>query len=358
MSKSIQYKERQPLDGMQQALLESIDDPACYLDADGEPQLSNAQFKTLLLTAPAPPSVLERLCEPISETIRTGEPYRPNASQDLLRLRVGETIRTFQPFIQPVIAGGETITGATLLLKDVSEFDLLGQVKSDLIATFNHEINTPATSIRMAIQLLLEQQVGSINRGQFELLKLAEQDVDRMLRTLRNLLDLNRFNSGAYHLHLEWETPAKLVSLAAKNAAPLARKRDQTIAIDIPADLPPIRVDRERIVHSLSNIINNAVKYSDAGEEIRITAEASGADLKISVRDSGPGIPSEYTTRIFDRYVTIPKRERNGPGLGLSVAREFIEAHGGKLGVVSDGTLGSEFYVVLPIKSDEENIIE
>jgi NtrC-family two-component system sensor histidine kinase KinB len=113
-------------------------------------------------------------------------------------------------------------------------------------------------------------------------------------------------------------------------------------------DLPPVKVDRKRIVLALTNIMSNAIKYSPENGEIRICAERQDNEkVRFSVTDQGPGVPEEYQDRIFEKFFRVPDNSRSGVGLGLTIAREFIRAHGGTIGLNSQPGQGSQFYVVL-----------
>jgi NtrC-family two-component system sensor histidine kinase KinB len=122
-----------------------------------------------------------------------------------------------------------------------------------------------------------------------------------------------------------------------------------SVKVELDPDLPPVNVHREGIVHVLTNFLINAIKYSPEGGEIVVRARHDNMGVYFSVADSGPGVPWTYQSRIFERFVRVPGTAKSGLGLGLSIAREFVRAHRGQIGVQSNPGQGSEFYFVLPI---------
>jgi signal transduction histidine kinase len=132
---------------------------------------------------------------------------------------------------------------------------------------------------------------------------------------------------------------------------PLAARGLRLNCIAAP-NLPPVSVDRQRITHVFTNLVSNAIKHSPDGGEIILSAEsANGQGVLFNISDQGPGVPTKYQSRIFDRFFRVPGQTKTGAGLGLSIAREITVAHGGRIGVKSQPGKGSTFYVVL--KTDE-----
>jgi len=243
-----------------------------------------------------------------------------------------------------------------VILENVTRMLLLDDVKSNLISTVSHELKTPLTSVRMALYLLVEKTVGPLNEKQHDLVVTAREDADRLLHTLNDLLDLARLEQGPALLDLEPVLPAKLVEHAVHNAREVAQASNTTIESEIAPGLPEIRVDQQRIAYVFANLLTNAVKYSPPGSRVLVRAETgktrSGrGSVRFSVADQGPGIAPEHQEHIFERFYRIPGTNKSGAGLGLSIAREIVVAHGGEMGVLNAEGGGSEFMFVMPVQA-------
>jgi signal transduction histidine kinase len=249
----------------------------------------------------------------------------------------------------------ESLFGVAVVLYDVTRFRLLDDAKTNLVSTVSHEIRTPLTSVRMVLHLLLERTIGPLTPKQSELLVTARDESERLLRILNDLIDLTRLEEGNPELYKENTSPADLVQHVKEIVRDAAAARELTLVCEVEPDLPLVWVDRQRIDHVFTNLINNAIKYSPIGSKIIFSAKWSGDfDVQFIVRDFGPGIPEEYQDHIFDRFYRVPGQTKTGAGLGLSIAREIAIAHGGRIGVRSWPGQGSEFYFVLSGLEKEE----
>ena len=268
-----------------------------------------------------------------------------------MTLRVAREDRHYLPRI---LAIGDKLTefkGAAVILQDVTKFRLLDDAKTNLVGTVSHELKTPLTSLRMAVYLLLEQNVGALAPQQIELLETARDDADRLLRILDNLLDLTRLEAGASALDRHPITLAGLLDGIAREARAFIDPAGQTLAVDIEPGLETetMNVDGERIRHVFINLLTNAVKYSPRGGVITLSAIAGPLGfVRFGVRDQGPGIAPENVPRVFDRFYRAPGQEKSGAGLGLTIAREIVVAHGGSITCMSEPGQGTEFYFLLP----------
>jgi signal transduction histidine kinase len=200
----------------------------------------------------------------------------------------------------------------------------------------------------MALHLLLEKRIGPLTSRQNELLETARDDSERLLRILNDLLDLTRLEEGNTDLYKEMTPPADMVQGAADIMRESVANRQFRLVCRIEPDLPPVLVDRQRINHVFTNFIENAAKYSPPGGEIVIAARRTEErEVQFSVADQGPGVPEDQQDRIFDRFYRVPGQPKKGAGLGLSIAREIVLTHGGRIGVRNGPNGGSEFYFVL-----------
>ena len=175
------------------------------------------------------------------------------------------------------------------------------------------------------------------------------EDSERLLRMINDLLDLARLESGQTPQRFEIISPAILIKSAVPDLTPLLEANGARLVTDISAELPDVAVDLRQIGHVLSNLVANAARHSRPGEDVVLSAKPIDKSVRFSVLDHGPGIPKEFQPRIFERFFRVPGTENStGVGLGLAIAKEMIVSHGGRIGLQSTSSYGSEFYFDLP----------
>lgn len=339
-----------------QATLASFPNPFFVLGKDRTIELRNPAADKLAVKlflegqAKLPPVIYEH----IDRVLETRQNYLPNNLKDALTFRIDNEEKFFLPRVLLLFDERGNTFGVAVVLEDVTNQRLLDDVKTNLLSTVSHELKTPLTGVRMALHLLLENTIGPLNPQQFDLLTTAKEDSERLLRTLNNLLDLTRLEEAKPHLDLAECTVTELVQNLAEDFADTAAMSELSLVTDIEEDLPPLRVDREKIDHVFSNYVTNAIKHSPAGGTITLRARHVLDDqVRISVIDEGAGIGREHQERIFEKFYRVPGQTRTGAGLGLSIAREIAVMHRGSVGVVSEPGKGSEFYVDLPAVRQE-----
>ena len=226
-------------------------------------------------------------------------------------------------------------------------------MKSGLLSAVSHELKTPLTSIRMVTHLLLEKRVGPLNEKQAELLVAAREDSDRLHQIIENLLDMGRIESGRALMDLCPVAPERLVSRAIEGVATAFRDKGVALESDISPDAPEVLADPARIGHVFSNLLRNALKHTPGGGRVRVAAQADEEGVRFTVEDTGSGISAEDLPRIFDRfYRGKGQSSDSGAGLGLAIAKEVVEAHGGQITVQSRAGAGSSFRFSLPAARD------
>lgn len=340
-----------------QATIDSFPDPVLVLDPEGGVEMANPAAQRLFGVIGRhdgqETGVLWQPPEALSETLRAAlreqRAYLPEDFERAIPLRAEGHESSFLPRILPIRDPYGQTLGAAVLFQNVTRFRLLDQVKSDLVATASHELKTPLTGIRLALHLLLEEAVGPLSPKQTELLVDARDNAERLLAVVNNLLDLARLEQGREHLDLRPESPAELLQAAADSLRPRADDKGLTLRIDVPPDLPPIAVDREQLGHALGNLLDNALKHTDSGGRITLSAERVGDQVALLVADTGIGIAPEHLPHVFERFFRIPGEERgSGTGLGLAIVREIVQAHGGSVSCASTPGVGSVFRLSLP----------
>lgn len=291
------------------------------------------------------PSNVHQLVE---DTLKTGDDYIAVSFKETISFRIENKENFYLPRILLLRDKEKVVFGVAIILEDVTNLRLLDNLKTDLISTVSHELKTPLTSIRLATHLLLEQDVGTINPKQNELLVAAKEDSDRLLHALNNLLDLSRMEEGGPDLFLEVCTAKDLVETAIQQTREIAEAQRLKISMQIDSPLRPLKVDRQRLGHVFTNLITNAIKHSPENGKIAVRAKRHGTKhVRVSVIDQGMGISTEHHQRIFEKFYRVPGQLKTGAGLGLSIAREITHWHGGNISVISELGKGSEFCVDL-----------
>ncbi len=334
-----------------EATLTSAPDPVFVVARDGTQEVRNPAAEQLAASAEFATGFPPALAEPLAQVLAGGGHYLPTDYGRVVTLRVGREDRHYLPRI---LAIGDVLTefkGAAVVLQDVTKFRLLDDAKTNLVGTVSHELKTPLTSLRMAVYLLLEQNVGALAPQQRELLEGARDDADRLLRILDNLLDLARLEAGAAMLERQEIAVGELLGEIAAEARSFVAAAEQTLAVECepPLEGVTMSVDVNRLRHVFMNLLTNASKYSLAGGTIVMSAATEGAGfVRFAVRDGGPGIAPDLVPHVFDRFFRAPNQTRKGVGLGLAIAREIVVAHGGTIACTSELGVGTEFHFLLP----------
>ncbi len=332
-----------------EATLTSTPDPLFVIGRDGRHEVRNPAAEALAATPDWKTGLPDALAEPLKQVMATGVHYLPTGYAHVVPLRIGNEERHYLPRI---LAIGDDLTGfggAAVILQDVTKFRLLDDVKGNLVSTVSHELKTPLTSMRMAVYLLIEKNFGPLTEKQTELLETARDDADRLLRIINDLLDLSRIEAGVSAINRR-EVPVRelLDDMAGEMKAIIGAAR-QEIRVSVEPSLSVVRIDRERIRHVFINLLANASKYSGEGTIITLYAEpANDGFIRFGVRDQGPGIPAESVPCVFEKFYRVTGQEKKGAGLGLTIAREVVVAHGGSIACTSRIGEGSDFYFLLP----------
>jgi signal transduction histidine kinase len=224
-------------------------------------------------------------------------------------------------------------------------------LRNDLTHMVVHDLRSPLSAAFANLGLLekaLDRPDLLSHRTRF--LTNVRRSNQAMANLIDNLLDVNRMEAGELHLNRQAVDIAGLLQSGAEQVAGLAEQQGKRVAVALPPELPQAVVDRDLIGRVIHNLVQNALKHTDAGGHITLAARAENRHLIVSVQDDGEGIPPEYHTRIFDKFTQINKATRNGSGLGLAFCRLAVEAHGGRIAVASQPDQGSTFSFTLPIE--------
>lgn len=257
----------------------------------------------------------------------------------------GPAQRWLQATAVPIAGGGAW--AALAVFHDLTEVRRLDSVRRDFISNVSHELRTPLAGIRAAAETLQEGALRDPEAAA-EFLGHIQREADRMTQLVEELLELSRIESGAAPMRFASIDAGALVRDTVARFARQAERAGITIRAEVPDAPLPVTGDAERLDQALGNLVANAIKFTSGGGSVEVAALASGADITISVRDSGIGIEPEQQARVFERFYKADKGRGGGTGLGLAIVKHIVLAHEGSVTVESRPGRGSTFTMRLP----------
>jgi signal transduction histidine kinase len=239
------------------------------------------------------------------------------------------------------------------LQRQAGERDRLDRMKDEFVLTASHELRSPLTSVQGFAELLMLERE-KLTAKQADTVEIILDNTRHLVRLLNDLLDLARSDAGRLTIKPVPTAAAALIADAVRTMRGQTEAARQTLDEDVPSDLPPLRVDPDRIRQILVNLLTNAHEYCPERASIRVSAKRIGADVEISVTDDGPGIPPDQLEHIFERFTRgdagLTQRV-GGTGLGLAISRSLVELHGGSIRAESVPGEGSTFSIQLPTEA-------
>ncbi|PIU00176.1 MAG: hypothetical protein COT74_06305 [Bdellovibrionales bacterium CG10_big_fil_rev_8_21_14_0_10_45_34] len=238
---------------------------------------------------------------------------------------------------------------AQKVLANVEELKSLDKAKSEFLNIASHELRTPMTSIKGSLGLLTSGAVGEVPKSAMELLAIAEEETDRLIRLINDILDLAKIEARRLPLKKEWVDIQDLVSQTVKGLKGISSQAGIKIKV-YPLPAGKILADADRIQQTLTNLLSNSIKFSPKDSEVEVRVEAQSDRLLFEVRDHGRGIAPENQEKIFQKFRQSTDSENplvKGTGLGLAISKALVEQHGGTIGLTSTPGEGSRFYFTL-----------
>jgi two-component system sensor histidine kinase SenX3 len=251
-----------------------------------------------------------------------------------------------------VVAMPLEIGGAMAVIEDVTERSRIDAVRTDFVANISHELKTPVGALSILAETIQDETDPEVVRM---LAAKMVREAQRMSDTISDLLELSRIEMDGTIEHVTIDV-AEIVSEAVERNAFVAAQAGVALSSTLPLDVGRIAGDRTQLISALSNLIDNAVKYSDKGGTVRVDAQRSDDQVRITVCDDGIGIPQTDQERIFERFYRVDRarsRGTGGTGLGLSIVRHIMSNHGGQVNVSSREGEGSTFVLTLPTVPDD-----
>jgi two-component system, NtrC family, sensor histidine kinase KinB len=342
-----------------EGIISSIDDGLLVFDMECRVTSINSAARRMLglefmdiMNLPCADIIpLTNVCNLIRKTVEMGVPPKdiPDEDRIVTLKRNGKTYHCIFS-ISGIKDKDGNISGGLLFLRDITRIKTVEITKNDFIMTASHELRTPLTSMGMSIDLLLEHVAPKLSERDRELIQTAHEEVQRMKAVTSDLLDLSKMEAGKINLDFD-KIPVKILFDQVKDVfRNQIEMKNVILSSDLPKDMPAVMADENKIMWVLSNLISNALRYvQPEGGNIRIHGDRVGQHVQISVNDDGPGIPVEYQSKIFQKFVQVNGKGAVGTGLGLAICKEIVRAHRGTIWVESSPGYGSTFTFTLPI---------
>lgn len=335
-----------------QAVLDSIDDGLLMIDQEGRLEHLNPVAQRQLGWDEG------RLGQPLGEALQ-----RPELDQQLLTVLRGGSLerlpedlsvdiegetRLLTYSLTPVSQPKGPILGAVMVLHDVTEQRAFERVRSEFVLRASHELRTPVTGMHMAFGLFLERAHFDPQSREADLLNTVNEEMQRLMQLINDLLNFSRYQNGMQKLTLAPCDLQEMLEQAQARFADRANAKDVEFVIDLQPPLPRLNADQAQLERVLDNLIDNALRHTPIGGQIRLQARRHGERVIISVEDNGEGIAYSQQGRIFEPFVQVG-RKKGGAGLGLALCKEIVQLHGGRIGVYSRPGQGTQFYMALPL---------
>jgi PAS domain S-box-containing protein len=299
---------------------------------------------------------------PISECVRSDELLsffiRAMKSDSTLATLMGEEepiIKTREKMVRvhvdPVKNQAGAVMGAMGVFHDVTKADAMDQLRTDFLSMVSHELKSPLSSLLMQISVVLDGLAGDLTSKQGELLGKAKEKTKGMIALVNDILDYRRLQEGKSVQKVESLDLAEVLGRTMELMRLSAEDKGISITCKIAKDLPMFNGDRSGMEAVFVNLVSNAIKYTPKGGSVDVSLNRDGKGIRLMVADTGIGIPEEDIERIFEKFYRIKTEQTRsiaGSGLGLSIVKGIVDAHGGKIHVESETERGTTFVVALP----------
>lgn len=335
-----------------QALLDSIDDGLLIIDRDGRLEHANPVAQRQLawegehIGSPLGQALGYPELDAAAKQVLADKPLS-DPPQDLIIEADGER-RLLAWRMTPVNHHDGSISGAVMVLHDVTDQRTFERVRNEFVLRASHELRTPVTGMQMAFSLLRERTKHPASSREAELFDTVHEEMQRLVTLINDLLNFSRYQSGQQKLDRQPCAANELLDDARQRFINTAEQNGIRITLEVQESLPELLLDRQQMERVFDNLLSNALRHTPSNGEIRLQARHHGERVIFSVEDSGEGIPYSQQARIFEPFVQIGHRH-GGVGLGLALCKEIVQLHGGRIGVHSRIGHGTIFYLALPL---------
>jgi PAS domain S-box-containing protein len=349
------------------AIINTVPAALLIIDRDGSVRLQNKAAAQLLGKTPVTEAERKAYWQSFSVRDSSGAPIRMRDVAPVRALAgneiLGEELEVQSPngrtatilvSAAPLRDEQGRVTGAAAGFQDITRLRELDRIKNEFVSVVSHELRTPLTAIRGSLQLLLIDQQSVPDPGDRELMEVALRSCERLVRIVNDILDVSKMEAGKFRLRPKATPVADVIAHSTSVVQRLASDSGVHFTIDVPAGVPPLLADPDRLTQALVNLLSNAIKFAPSGSEVRIAAREDGGFVEIAVSDRGAGIAPDDIARLFQKFQQLDSSETRrvgGTGLGLTITKGIIEEHGGSISVQSTPGAGTTFIIRVPMSA-------
>ncbi len=338
------------------AVIRSVAEGLVVVDSQGKVVMMNPAAEKLLGA-----SSKDKIGKPINDNLKEEQlvsltkttPNSPNKEIELVSQQdeTKKILRASSAVIED--ANGRTV-GMVSVLSDITKQKELDRMKTNFVSSVTHELRTPLVAMEKSLVLLLNQTAGPLSKTQEEFLNIATRNLKRLSLLINDLLDLSKLEAGKMDLKRETCSIDKVITDSIESFSNWASSKSIKLEKKIESGIPEGKFDPNRVIQVLNNLIGNAIKFTPNNGTITIGAsiDRPKQEIMVSVSDTGIGISKEHLPKVFDKFYQAGERvstDISGTGIGLSIAKEIVELHGGRIWVESEKNSGTKFIFTLSL---------
>jgi signal transduction histidine kinase len=358
MSEKLQVYERFNLNKIlyekkkSELIIESMNEPVLMVDENFDVMLSNKTFNEVFGENLLTQHNIKKILAPQtngSKNDTTQVSKDLYQKEDIINIKYGNGEQKYFKVIAASLDIPESnMKGTVIVFNDITKYQELDRMKSEFIAKVSHELKTPLTSIGMALGILEDGVVGNLSQNQNELILSMKEDFERLNRLVYEILELTKLESNIGKSKFEKFEAQKLAEHISKKFSIQAKEKKVNLQIIDKSNKLKINGSYDNMISALENLVSNSLRFTPAGGEIKVNFSRNNGNLLIEISDTGIGISPDNLKKIFDKFIQIDESAPGSLGLGLSIAKEVIELHGGEIKAFSDLGKGSIFQIKLP----------
>lgn len=352
------------------AMLDNLEDGIVACDSDGKITLINSALRKIFKINELPQHAsqlqeyinfiskdntpIDHINSPLSRALN-GEYLRGKKWR--IKLQDG-TLRNIVIKGKPIINHDGKRLGAVVVINDETERLRMENIKNEFISTVSHELRTPLTSIRGSLGLILGGTTGDLPIKTKNLLEIAHNNCERLIRLINDILDIEKIEAGKMTFIMKVTSIDEILQTALETNQGLSEKYNVPIVLKGETHDIKVNVDKDRLIQVITNLISNAMKFSPPGSNVTVCADIVQDKIKVAISDQGKGISTKFQKHIFEKFAQADSssvRQQGGTGLGLSISKAIIERMGGQINFVSSEKVGTTFYFELPIYKEQIN---
>lgn len=262
------------------------------------------------------------------------------------------SLRIIDWFSAPIKEDKGRNLGRIIAFRDITREKEVERMKDEFVSIVSHELRTPMTSLSGSLSLVLDGTVGEINEDQKDLLEIAKNNTTRLIRLINDILDISKIEAGKIKMKQETVKMENIITDSMAGVKSFADSYQAVVKSEIPAGLPEITADHDRLIQVVTNLLSNAIKFSPPNGTVLTRAWVDEEKMYVSVKDEGSGIPPEHHEKIFEKFQQVDSsssRAKGGTGLGLPICRAIIQELSGRLWLESEPGKGATFIFYLPL---------